>query len=182
MPKYYTGKELVLRIIWGCIEPIFFRFSPRLFYGWRNFLLRLMGAKIGTSVQILPSARIMYPWLLQVGDRSVIAWDVKVYSLGKIIIGHDTVISQYSHLCGGTHDYQGEYFTLLRTGLEIGSHVWIGADAFIGPGVKVNDGAVVAARAVVVRDVPSLNVVGGNPARTIKHLERAPGMKYNAKP
>lgn len=178
MPSNYTTKELILRIAWALIEPVLFRFSPRLLYGWRNCLLRLMGAKIGKYVQILPSARIMYPWLLQVGDRSVIAWDVKVYNLGQIIIGHDTVISQYSHLCGGTHDFAGERFTLLRTGLVIGSNVWIGADAFIGPGVKVNDGVVVGARTVVVKDVPSLTVVAGNPARIIRHLERMPGMQY----
>lgn len=137
-----------------------------------------MGAKVGKHVQVFPSANIMYPWLLEVGDRSVISWGVNVYNLGKISIGSDTVISQYAHLCGGTHDYAGERFTLLRTGLTVGSNVWIGADAFVGPSVTVNYGSVVAARAVVVRDVDSLTVVGGNPAKPIKKLEKAPGMKW----
>jgi len=137
-----------------------------------------MGAKIGAHVQVFPSAHIAYPWLLQVGDRSVISWGVKIYNLGFVSIGHDTVISQYTHLCGGTHEYTGERFSLLRTGLAVGNNVWIGADAFIGPSVIVNSGSVVAARAVVVKNVDSLTVVGGNPARVIKRLEKAPGMKW----
>lgn len=178
MSAYYSQKEKFLRIIWALVEPLFFRISPRLLYGWRNFVLRIMGAKIGRNVQIFPSARITFPWLLEIGDRSVISWNVRVYNLGKITIGSDTVISQYTHLCGGTHDYQGESFTLLRKNIFVGSHVWIGADAFIGPGVIVNDGAVVAARAVVVKNIDSLTVVGGNPAKVVRTLEKMPGMKW----
>ena len=77
------------------------------------------------------------------------------------------MISQYSHLCGGTHDYKSKDFNLLRTGFHIGNHVWIAADAFIGPGVRVSDGAVVAARAVVIRDVEAGCVVAGNPAGVV---------------
>jgi putative colanic acid biosynthesis acetyltransferase WcaF len=178
MSKYYNKKELLLRLLWSVVELLFFRFSPRLFYGWRNFVLRTMGAKIGKGVQVFPSVRIMFPWNLEVGDRSVLSWDVKVYNLGKIAIGKNTVISQYSHLCGATHDYQSQTFTLFAPGLTIGDNVWIAADAFIGPGVKVNNGAVVAARAVVVKDVLSLTVVAGNPARPVKEIEAVPPMLY----
>lgn len=174
---YYNTKETLLRVIWTIVEPVFFRFSPRLFYGWRNFILRRMGARIGESVQIFPSVRISFPWLLEVGDRSVIAWDVKIYNLGKISIGHDTVISQYSHLCGGTHDFEDERFTLLRKGLTVGNHVWIAADAFIGPGVMVHDGAVVGARSVVVDDIEPMTLAAGNPAVAKRKLKTI-GMKY----
>lgn len=170
--KYYTNRELFLRVLWGFVEPIFFRCSPRLLYGWRNFILRAMGAHIGKNVQVFPTVRIMAPWLFEIGDHSVISWGVKVYNLGKVTIGHDTVISQYSHLCGGTHDYDSADFTLLRTGLTVGNHVWVAADAFIGPGVRVEDHAVVAARAVVIHDVENGTVVGGNPARMIKKRNR----------
>jgi putative colanic acid biosynthesis acetyltransferase WcaF len=176
MPKYYSNKELFLRVVWACVEFLFFRFSPRLLYGWRNLILRSMGARIGKNVQIFPSARIMFPWLLEVGDHAIISWDVKVYNLGKISIGRHTVVSQYVHLCGGTHDFRSPVFTLLRTGLTIGNNVWIAADAFIGPGVVVNDGAVVAARAVVIKEVTRGTIVGGNPAIVIgRAAERIPG-------
>src|SRR5690606_28245456 len=50
----------------------------------------------------------------------------------------------------------------------IGNDVWIGYDALIMPGVKIGNGAIVAARAVVASDVPAYAVVGGNPARVLK--------------
>ena len=179
MAPYYSLKEKVLRIAWAVAAPLFFRYSPRLFYGWRNFILRLFGAKVGSHVQIFPSAEIMYPWAFEVGDHSVISWGVKIYNLGKISIGSNTVVSQYSHLCGGTHDYASEYFNLIRSGLMIGSNVWIAADAFIGPGVSIGNGAVVAARSVVIADVASLTVVGGHPAKVIKQLTQKPPMRYH---
>ena len=171
MSKYYTTWEYLIRFLWFVIEPFFFSFSPRLFYGWRNTVLRLMGAKIGKGVKIYPSAQIMYPWLLEIGDYTTISWEVKVYNLAFSKIGSNTMISQYSHLCGGTHDYKSKNFDLIRTGFTIGNHVWIAADAFIGPGVVVHDHAVVAARAVVIRNVEARSIVGGNPAKAIGRNE-----------
>jgi putative colanic acid biosynthesis acetyltransferase WcaF len=167
MGKNYSTKEILLRVIWGVIDPVFFRFSPRLLYGWRNFILRLMGAKIGRGVKIYPSAHIMFPWLLEIGDNTTISWEVKVYNLAFSKIGNNTMISQYSYLCGGTHDFRSKHFDLIRTGFTIGNHVWVAADAFIGPGITVHDGAVVGARAVVVKDVEAGVVVAGNPAKVL---------------
>lgn len=167
MFKYYSKKEVLLRLLWGMIYQLFFRLSPRIFYGWRNVLLRLFGADIGKGVKIYPTAHIAQPWLLKVGDSTVIAWEVRLYNLGLITIGSGTIISQYAHLCGGTHDFRNPGFKLLRTGLSIGSKVWIAADAFIGPGIIVGDNAIVAARAVVVKNVEPGTIVGGNPAKVI---------------
>ncbi|HNY79416.1 MAG TPA: hypothetical protein PLX34_15565 [Sedimentisphaerales bacterium] len=55
--------------------------------------------------------------------------------------------------------------------VEIADQVWIAADAFIGPGVTVGQGAVVGARASVFKDVEPWTVVGGNPAKFIKKRE-----------
>ena len=163
----YTGREILLRAIWALVNPIFFTYSFRLFYGWRNLVLRMMGAKIGRNVKIYPSAKIMYPWLLEIGDNTTISWDVKIYNLGFSKIGSNTMISQYSHLCGGTHDFRSPNFDLKRTGFTIGDNVWIAADAFVGPEVTVNNGAVVGARAVVIEDVAAGSIVAGNPAKII---------------
>ena len=165
--KYYSAKEIFLRLSWSIVYPFLFRYSPRQLYGWRNLILRIFGSRIGKNVKIYPSVKITLPWLLDIGAGSVIAWDVRLYNLGKITIGKKTVISQNAHLCGGTHDFRNPGFKLLRTGLSIGNHVWIAADAFIGPSVHVADNAVVAARAVVVKNVPQGTVVGGNPAKII---------------
>jgi len=126
-----------------------------------------MGAKIGKRVKIYPSADITFPWLLQVNNNVVIAWGVKIYNLGNIKIGEKTIISQFAHLCGGTHDYRNPGFNLLRTGIEIGNNVWIATEAFIGPNVYVGDNAVVGARAAVFQNVLPGTIVGGNPAKQI---------------
>jgi putative colanic acid biosynthesis acetyltransferase WcaF len=126
-----------------------------------------MGSKIGKDVKIFPSVDITFPWLLEIGDKSVIAWNVIIYNLGFVKIGTQTIISQNAHLCGGTHDITHPGFVLMRTGLTIGDKVWIAADAFIGPSVTVGDNSIVAARAVVIRDVDSQSLVGGNPAKFI---------------
>lgn len=165
--RYYSKREIILRAAWAFINPLLFHFSPRLLYGWRNFILRLMGAKIGTGVKIFPSAVITFPWLLEVKDNAVISWGVKIYNLGKISIGEKTIVSQYAHLCGGTHDIKKPGFVLLRTGLYVGDGVWIASDAFIGPGVRIGDKAIIGARAVVVKDVASCSIVAGNPAKKI---------------
>ncbi len=165
--KYYSVKEIFLRLTWSVVYLFLFRYSPRLLYGWRNLILRIFGSQIGKKVKIYPSVKISLPWLFDIGAGSVLAWDVRVYNLGKVTIGKKTIISQNAHLCGGTHDFRNPGFKLLRTGLTIGNNVWIAADAFIGPSVHVGDDAVVAARAVVVKNVPQGTIVGGNPAKNI---------------
>ncbi len=164
---YYSRTDYLLRAVWSLLA-IVFRLSPRVWHGSRRGILRLLGAKIGARVAIFPSARITFPWLLRVGARSTIAWDVKIYNLGEIAIGERVVISQGAHLCAGTHDYEQPAFPLLKKGITIGDDVWIAADAFIGPGVRIGSGAVVGARAVVISDVPERAVVAGNPARVVK--------------
>lgn len=170
---YYSNKEILLRLCWKIIYSLVFRLSPRFFYGWRNQILRLFGAKIGKHVKIFPTVKITHPWLLSVGDRSIIAWNVNIYNLGKIEIGTHTIISQNAHLCGGTHDIKNPGFKLIRTGLKIGSEVWVASEAFIGPDVVVNDYAIIAARAVVVKDVEANTVVGGNPAKVLRIRENS---------
>lgn len=135
-------------------------------------ILRIFGAKIGKGVKIYPSADIMFPWNLEIGDRTVISWGVILYDLGKISIGSDTVISQYAHICAGNHDYQSPDFKLLKTPVNIGNKVWIAADAFIAPGVNVGNNSVVYARSVVVKDVEADTIVGGNPAKVLRNEKK----------
>jgi putative colanic acid biosynthesis acetyltransferase WcaF len=163
----YSKKEYLLRFLWLCAWPLF-RCSPRLFYGWRNMILRIFGAHIGKDVKIYPSADIMFPWNLEIGDHTVISWNVIIYNLGKITIGRDTIISQYTHLCAGNHDFKSPDFTLLKTPITIGNRVWIAADVFIGPGVNLGDHSVVYARSVVVKDISADSIVAGHPAEVIK--------------
>ena len=164
--RKWTGKELVGRSLWGLAQPLF-RLSPRLLWGWRRFLLRLFGAKVGRNVQIHPSARIFIPWNLEVGDWSSIGFDALIYNLGMVRIGERVTVSQRAHLCAGSHDFRDPAMTLLKPPITVENEAWICADAFVGPGITVGKGAVVGARAVVVKDVADREIVGGNPARVI---------------
>ena len=83
-------------------------------------------------------------------------------------------ISHRAHLCAGTHDHTKADFPLLRSPVVFGSEVWICADALVGPGVMIGEGAVVGARAVAMKDVRSLTIVIGNPARESRRREITP--------
>jgi putative colanic acid biosynthesis acetyltransferase WcaF len=163
----YSTNEQILRVLWGFAKPLF-HFSPRIFFRWRAFLLRLFGAKIGKNVHIYNSATIYMPWNFEIGDWSGIGEHAYIYNLGKISIGSKTTISQRAHLCAGTHDYTSPDLPLLKPAINVGDQAWICADAFVGPGVCVGEGAIVAARAVAVKSVEPWDIVAGNPARVIK--------------
>jgi len=156
-----------MRVLWG-FGKLAFKLSPRPCFGFRRWLLRCFGAKVGANVHIYPSALIYYPWNLQIGDDSSIGEWALVYNLGPVKIGQRTTISQRVHLCAGTHDYKDAAMPLIKSPIAVGDEVWVCADAFIGPSVTVADRAIVAAASVVVKDVSTGTIVGGNPAKYIK--------------
>jgi putative colanic acid biosynthesis acetyltransferase WcaF len=170
--KKYTSGEMTRRVLWTLARPLF-RFSPRPCFGWRRFLLRCLGAKIGRSVNVYPSATIYFPWHLEAGDESAIGEHAFIYNLGRVTLGSRVTISHRAHLCAGTHDYTKPDFPLLRPPIVIGSDAWICADAFVGPGVTVGEGAIVGARAVAMKDVRPGSIVVGNPARESKKRENS---------
>ncbi|HEX7009370.1 MAG TPA: WcaF family extracellular polysaccharide biosynthesis acetyltransferase [Phycisphaeraceae bacterium] len=167
-PSPWTFWEKVRRAVWMIFGKPLFRASFHNWYGFRRFLLRLFGAKIGRDVTIRPTVNIEIPWQLEIHDRATVGDYAILYCLGKITIGRRSVISQYAHLCAGTHDYTDHRFQLIRSPITIGQDVWIGADAFIGPGVTVGSLAVVGARSSVYKNLAPAQVYVGNPARPIK--------------
>lgn len=168
--RKYTPGEMLRRVLWGGGK-VLFRLSPRPCFGWRRLVLRCFGARVGRHVHVYPSTRIYFPWNLSIGDWSAIGEDALVYNLGPVTIGQQATISHRAHLCAGTHDYTRPDLPLLKPPITIGDQAWICADAFVGPGVTVGEGAIVGARAVAVKDVPPWSVVAGNPAREIKKRE-----------
>lgn len=165
--RKYSRKEIIGRLLWSIAYP-FFRYSPRPFFGWRRLLLSMFGARIGCNVNIYNSAIIYMPWNLEIGNWSSIGEYAFIYNLGKVVIGRNCTISHRTHLCAGTHDYVDPAMPLQKLSITVGDQVWLCTDSFIGPGVNIGEGAVVGARAVVVKDVPPWTVVAGNPAKPVK--------------
>lgn len=164
----FSLKNRMLRVVWGVIYFVFFRFSPRPLHVWRAFLLKCFGAKVGKGVHVYPGVIIWAPWNLILKDQCGIASGVNLYSQGLITIGRRVVISQGSYICTGTHDYTHKGFPLYTVPITIEDEVWVAADVFIHPGVTIGTGAVIGARSVVTKDMPAWMVCAGFPCKPLK--------------
>jgi putative colanic acid biosynthesis acetyltransferase WcaF len=162
----YSIQEQARRIAWSAGRWLV-RLSPRPFFSWRRGVLRLFGARVGAHVNVYPSTHLYMPWNVEIGDWSALGEDVLIYSLGRVKIGRNVTLSYRAHVCAGTHDLNDPALPLLKPPVCLEDGVWVGTEAFIGPGVTVARGAVVGARAVVVKNVEPLSVVAGNPARVV---------------
>ena len=169
----YRFNELAARLLWSLAQPLF-RCSPRPCFAWRSWLLRRFGSRIGHQVHIENTVRIQHPWLLEVGEFAAVGDRALIYNLGKVTIGARATVSQQAHLCAGDHDYTRPDMRLEKQPISLGDDSWVCADAFIGPGVEVGEGAIVGARAAVFKNVEPWTIVGGNPARLIKRRELKP--------
>jgi putative colanic acid biosynthesis acetyltransferase WcaF len=158
-------------LLWQLVQATVFAWSPQPAYFWRRWLLRLFGAEVGNGVLIRQTARVTYPWKVKLGDHCWIGDHAEIYSLAPITIGHDTVISQRSYLCAGTHNHHDLTFPLVGRPIVIEDQAWVAADCFVAPGVRIGQGAIVAARSTVLNDIPAAAVVAGNPATFKKHRE-----------
>lgn len=164
--RKWSNREKLGRLLWAFVMP-FFRLSPRPLWGWRRLLLKVFGARVGYGVHVDPTAQITIPWNLNLGDQCAVGHKAILYALGSINIGARTTVSQGVHLCAGTHDWRDPSMPLIKKSIHIGSDVWICADAFVGPGVKIGEAAIVGACAVVMKDVQGNVIVAGNPAQKI---------------
>jgi len=168
LPSGFRGRPSWFVQLWWIVQDTLFRWSPQFMYGWRRFLLRLFGAKVGKKVLIRPTAKVTFPWKVRIGDYSWIGDDVVLYSLGEIEIGDNVVISQRSYICTGSHDYTKVDFPIFAKKVVIEDEVWLATDVFVAPGVKIGRGTVVGARSSVFKDLPPGKVCIGNPAKPVK--------------
>jgi len=168
MPPGFRGRSAATVQLWRLVQATLFACSPQILYGWRRWLLRRFGARVGAGALIRPSARVAFPWKVAIGARAWIGDRVDLYALGPIEIGADAVVSQDSYLCAGSHDPARVEFPILARPVRVGAEAWIAAGAFVAPGVTIGAGAVVGARAVVFADVPDGMVAHGHPARVVR--------------
>lgn len=158
----WTLRENLWRVLWAAAWPLF-RFSPRPCWGWRRGILRLFGAQVGAGAHIYPNVAVTMPWHLRIGEEAAVGAHAVLYALGRITIRPRATVSQYAHLCAGSHDWRDPARPLTRPAIVIGADAWVCADAFVGPGVTIGDGAILGARAVAMRDLAPSHIGQGNP-------------------
>lgn len=173
-PPKFRGRSAIVVQLWWVVQATLFRASPQFLYGWRRFLLRLFGAKIGKGVLVRPTVRIVYPWKLQIGDHSWVGDFAELYCLGEIEIGTHSVVSQYAYLCTGSHDFRTVGFDIFARPIRVGDEAWVATGAFVHPGVTIGRGCVVGARSVVVMDTEPLGLYVGDPARKVSERRLRP--------
>lgn len=160
------------RVLWFFVYTLFVRPSPRFMHGWRNFIYRLMGARIHSTARIYPSARVWAPWNIVMAEDSCIGDLTDIYSVAIITIGPRSTVSHYSFLCAASHDFEDPSHPLTTAPITIGANCWLAADVFVAPGVTIPDGVVVGARSsVFTSDLPAWHLCAGNPAKPIRKRE-----------
>ena len=138
----------------------------------RKWFYQMLGAKFGKNCFPCRRVEILLPKGLMLEDGVSVGWFAELDARGGIKVGHDTNISSHVKLITGSHDIDDPNYTADFLPIHIGHHCWIGTGAMILQGVKIGDGAVVSAGAVVTKDVPEWTVVGGIPAHKIRDRNR----------
>lgn len=164
----FSLKHRLFRALWNTMWWLLAAWTPPPLHRWRGWLLRCFGADIHSTARVYGKARVWYPPNLSMGAHAVVGPGANLYCQDRISIGYMAVVSQGAHLCTGTHDIADPNFQLITKPIQIGSGAWVAAEAFIGPGVSIGQGAVIGARCVLFKDAIPLGVYAGNPAQLIK--------------
>ena len=162
-------------VLWEICWRVFCSWTPKPFNGWRLTWLRLFGARIHGTPFVHQRARIQLPWHIILHDKCCVGDRANIDSLGEVEIAQGAVIAQEAYLCTGTHAFDVPGLPLVTRRIRIGKGSFIGARAFVLPGVTVGEGAIVGACSVVTGDVEAHSVNAGNPCRTLRRAANSGG-------
>lgn len=154
---YFLDFELLLLWIIGYV-PLHFV---------RRFSYKLAGISIGKKSTIHMGARFYKPSLISIGEGTIVGDHAFLDGRARLTVGNHTSIASQVMIYNSEHDLSNVSFAAIEAPVKIGDYVFIGPRAIILPGVTIGDGAVVAAGAVVTKDVAPRMIVGGVPAKEI---------------
>jgi maltose O-acetyltransferase len=140
---------------------------------WRSWCAAKLFKQAGAGIKVNRGARFGRGKDIEIGDRSGIGLNAQIADgtrIGKcVMMGPDVVIFSINHQFNSLSlPMIDQGVTQART-VEIGDDVWIGQRVMLMPGVKIGNGAILAAGSVITKDVPAYAIVGGNPAKVIKY-------------
>src|SRR5450631_2539161 len=164
----WSGSHRLLRILWEFCWVVFCAWTPKPLNEWRLFWLRVFGAKIDGNPFVHQRARIEIPWHLILHDRACLGDRANAYSLGGIELGAGCTVAQEAYLSGGTHDFASPNLPLVTGKITIGEDAFVGARAFVMPGISIGARSVIGACSVVTKDVPPDCFAAGNPCRVLR--------------
>lgn len=141
----------------------------------RRVLLGDLLGSTGELVYMEPTIRFDYGYNTHVGENFFANFDCIILDVCEVRFGDNCMLGPSVQIYTATHPLHPDERNSGREygkPITIGNNVWIGGHAVINPGVNIGDNAIIAAGAVVVKDVPANVVVGGNPAKVIKEIEK----------
>ncbi|MBX9466067.1 MAG: putative colanic acid biosynthesis acetyltransferase [Aquamicrobium sp.] len=160
------------RVLWSSCWFAFARWTPPQLQPLRRLVLCAFGADIHPTATVRSSVKIWWPGNLKMGAHASLGPGAICYNVAAVTIEDFAIVSQRAHLCTGTHDIDDPGFPLRARPISIGRSAWVAAEAFVGPGVKIGEGAVLGARGVTFRSLDEWVVYGGNHAKPLRSRQK----------
>lgn len=133
----------------------------------RRFIYRIAGIKIGRGSSIHMGVKFYETENIIIGQDSIIGEGCVLDGRDELKIGSHVALATDVMIYNSQHDTSDENFTAINKPVNIEDYVFVGPRAIILPGIKIGKGAIIAAGAVVTKDVPQFSIVAGVPAQII---------------
>jgi putative colanic acid biosynthesis acetyltransferase WcaF len=173
--KIDRGRPRVVEMAWILVKCAFFTSNLPWSNAFKRFLLRCFGAKIGAGVVLRPRINIHFPWKLTIGDHCWLGDGCQILNIAPFEMQTQSALAHEVYIAAAGHDIRSATMAAKNEPILIKSGTWVASRAFIAGGVTIEEDCVIAAGAVVTKDVPKGSIVAGNPGVVVKErvIDRA---------